>query len=167
MSFTIGIDFGGVLSIHDSKIAADTEHKNTSVNMPNAIETLQKLKELGHKLVLISFCGKSRAKETSEQLARDGYDKLFEKQYYVKNKEYKSDVCLTIGCHFMIDDNIEVLNNIKRNNKYIKTILFDSINNYKHISALNWNQTFKIITDTKEFDIQIETCDLSSKLYLQ
>ena len=47
----IGIDFGGVLSIHD---LGSKEHINTSINMPNALESLYALKET-HNLFLISF----------------------------------------------------------------------------------------------------------------
>ena len=64
--FKIGVDFGGVLSIHDSKMTNNSglEHKNTAINMPFAIDNLKKLKKQGHELYIISFCGKTRAKET-------------------------------------------------------------------------------------------------------
>ena len=68
-SFTIGIDFGGVLSQHDSRVApGDASHINTAIDMPNAVESLMALKAEGHHLFLISFCGKSRAIETKASL---------------------------------------------------------------------------------------------------
>ena len=65
--FKIGIDFGGVLS-SKSINQNGAEHINTCIDMPFAIENLLKLKSHGHKLFLISFCGRTRAVETNKSL---------------------------------------------------------------------------------------------------
>ena len=61
MSYNILFDFGGVLSVHDG---GNTEHKNTCINMPNAKESIEQMKNNGHNLSIVSFCGRSRANET-------------------------------------------------------------------------------------------------------
>ena len=105
MIFNIGVDFGGVLSVDDTK----SEHRNTTVDMPDAIKSLQILKEAGHRLFLISFCGKSRAIETRKSLEETGIYTLFEAMFFTKKPEYKKYICTHVGCHFMIDDNEDVL----------------------------------------------------------
>ncbi len=147
----IGVDFGGVLSVHDG---GNTEHKNTLINMPFALETLQKLKDNGNKLYLVSFCGKTRAIETKKSIELSGATHLFENQFYVRNREYKADICEHIGCNFMIDDREEILDNVIANNKKITTILFgsDHANNKKHMCAKDWNDVFEIITRCGKLD---------------
>jgi hypothetical protein len=117
----IGIDFGGVLSITD---ISGAEHRNVTINMPYSIESLQSLFDAGHSLYLISFCGKSRAFETRDSIERYGISRLFTRQYYVKKKEYKGDICKKLGIQYMIDDSIDVLNLIKHKNPKIHTLLF-------------------------------------------
>jgi proteasome lid subunit RPN8/RPN11 len=104
--FCIGIDFGGVLSIHDG---GDTskEHKSTTVNMPDAMKSLLQLKKEMHTLHLISFCGKRRAVETYGSL-REG-PALFDSQHYVTKKQHKKFVCRFLGCDVMIDDRFDLL----------------------------------------------------------
>lgn len=107
MSRTIGIDFGGVLSIHD---APDTgkEHRSVAINMPHAIDALRRLKAAGHKLVLVSFAGKSRSAETRASIEATCPD-IFDQVYFVKDKGYKLAICRYAGCDVMIDDRADVL----------------------------------------------------------
>lgn len=152
--FNIGIDMGGVLTIHDNKNneTINNEHKNTKVNMPYAVDSLYELKELNHNLFLVSYCGKNRARDTRNSLAIEKIDTLFEHQYYVKNKLFKSQICNNIGCHFMIDDNVHVLDNIKKHNNNIVTILFEGNNHRVHKCAKDWKQVVNIIKNTKYFE---------------
>lgn len=143
--FNIGIDFGGVLSVHDR---GESEHINTSINMPNAQKALETLQN--HNLYLVSFCGKNRAVETHESLVDTGLSKLFQKEYYVKDKKFKSDVCKYLGCHFMIDDRIGILDNVKAVNPNIITILFGGEGN-SHKTAKDWNDVLEIINNTPYF----------------
>lgn len=136
----IGIDFGGVLSIHDN-MSLNQEHKNTSINMPFAIENLLKLKQDGHKLYLISFCGKKRALETHEAILNSELKDVFEKEFYVKNVEYKSIVCKYLDCHVMIDDTSEILESITKLYPNIFPILFED--------TKNWNDIYTLISSLK------------------
>lgn len=104
----IGIDFGGVLSIHDRSHTTEAEHKSDEINMPDALNELEKIKSLGHELILISFCGKSRAIKTKESVMKT-CSKLFDKIIFVKSKDFKVDVCKKYGCDVMIDDTLDIL----------------------------------------------------------
>ncbi len=118
-SLKIGIDFGGVLSIHDHSKpeavdpTAQGQHKSTAIDMPDGIETLQKLKAEGHRLYLISFAGQKRAKETKKALT-DAYPDLFTGMYFPKSKAFKTNVCQFLGCDIMIDDILELLVDISK-----------------------------------------------------
>lgn len=161
-SFNIGIDFGGVLSAHDdndSQISA--EHKNTSMNIPGAIENLLKLKSIGHKLFLISFCGKARAVETLQKLKSTfvpGSEAMvvadiFDGIYFVKNIAFKREVCEFLKCHFMIDDRVDVLLNFKNDSCVTLPILYGSQSDDFN-SATNWDCVTKLITEREYFDIE-------------
>jgi hypothetical protein len=148
--FRIGIDFGGVLSIHDGAAA---EHCNTLINMPEAVANVEKLMALGHQLYIISFCGSKRARET--KMSVDSTQLKFINQYYVKNKDYKREVCDYLGCHFMIDDRQEILDHIKQHNKQIITIQFGECKQQhpRHKYASNWDEVFNIIDTTPPFEM--------------
>jgi hypothetical protein len=122
MSYTIGIDFGGVLSKHDSHRA---EHRNTSIDMPGALVAIENLKKDGHVLHLVSYCGKTRAIETIQSIKKSPVASSFEKLFFVTDREYKQYVCNFLGCDFMIDDNSEILDCVAEHNPKIVTIEFD------------------------------------------
>lgn len=159
MSFNIGIDFGGVLSMHDDKNNA--EHINTVIDVPNALECLLKLKNDGHKLYLISFCGKTRAIETYQSLALSHIDNnmccadLFETIYFVKDRTKKKEICEYLHCHFMIDDRVDILQNIVGCKSNTKPILFGSEHS-QFISAPDWTNVVNIINTSEYFD---STCN--------
>jgi hypothetical protein len=165
--FNIGIDFGGVLSIHDDIMTNITgsEHRNTSINMPFAIDSIKYLKEQGNNLYLISFCGKTRALETRASMKNNNELKFFDELYFVKTKPYKNELCSYLGCHFMIDDNVEILDNIKSNNNKIITILFDKEEHPNHKCAKDWQEVIKIINGTEYFDIEKSDVNISKLLY--
>jgi hypothetical protein len=117
----IGVDFGGVLSITD---LSGAEHKNVSINMPHAIESLRALVEAGHVLYLISFCGRTRAFETRNSVQEHGVSGLFAEQYYVKKKEYKGDICKKLGIDYIIDDCADVLEYVALKNPTTRCLLF-------------------------------------------
>ena len=110
-SLKIGIDFGGVLSIHDGQNNG-AEHRTTVINMPGALEALQALKAQGHHLFLISFAGKSRSQETQDSI-NNTCPGLFDGLYFVKDKGFKKDVCNFLGCDLMIDDRQDVLDTLE------------------------------------------------------
>lgn len=163
--FNIGVDFGGVLSIHESKSTnvSGSEHRNTAITMPFAVDALKKLKKKGHNLYLVSFCGRSRAIETRTSMNVSESSKLFNALYFTKSRSYKNELCQFLGCHFMIDDNVHVLDNIKTHNDKIVTILFGEDKHLIHKCVKDWTDVLKIINETEYFDsitssIDIEKC---------
>ena len=84
MNLRIGVDYGGVCS-------ASAEHCDSEqIDVPGCLETLRLMKQNGHYLVLISFCGAKRAKATREYLEPLN---VFDKMYFVKNKLFKNQIC--------------------------------------------------------------------------
>jgi hypothetical protein len=160
----IGIDFGGVLSVDDTLVSSP--HRNTTVDIPGAKEALARLAK-DHKLFLISFCGKRRAMETKASIIAAGLDKYFAGLYFVKHPDYKSQLTRYLGCHVMIDDTIEVLDNIIANNYRINTILFrPQVLTIEHSSADDWEFTLEIIEDLEDNDIEPdETIDITRLCY--
>jgi hypothetical protein len=122
----IGVDFGGVLSIHSKYRSLDEdEHHSTQIDMPDAIISLIKLKEIGHRLYLISFCGNRRANETNQTILQTfPKNDLFDGIYFVRRTTYKADVCRALGCDLMIDDTLKILNNIRQLIPTMKLIWF-------------------------------------------
>ena len=133
--------------------------------MPLAEDSVKFLKEQGHDLYLISFCGKSRAAETRVSMNDSGSSDMFKEMYFVKSKPSKNELCQHLGCHFMIDDNIEILDNIKAHNSKIVTILFDGDEHPVHKCAKDWNSVLKIIDETEYFDAITSTASVAKFLY--
>lgn len=158
--FRIGVDFGGVLAKHTKSGEENmpvTEHKNTKIDMPGAVETLQKLKQKGHTLYIVSFCGKKRALEGMEEVKRHHLDTVFTEQVYITNPFEKSTVLSKFGCNFMIDDRLDLLDAIQKRNPAVKTIWFgqteDKCENTKHICAETWDDVYRIINNFKAFNV--------------
>ena len=158
--FRIGVDFGGVLAKH-SKDGEENipvaEHKNTHIDMPGAIENLHRLKNKGHELFIVSFCGKKRALEGIQQIKDSGLESVFTEQIYIKNPWEKGTVLNKFGCNFMIDDRLDILNTIKRKAPLIKTIWFGqkqfNCADNSHICAETWDDVYNIISNTKHFNV--------------
>jgi hypothetical protein len=116
----IGIDFGGVLSKHDTGIvdthvedtSSSGQHVSTAINMDGGIDSLLALKDAGHELYIISFCGAKRAAETRSALlaVSAGLGRtLFDGIYFTKKKDFKVNVCEYLGCDVLIDDTYEII----------------------------------------------------------
>lgn len=129
---TIGIDFGGVLSVNDY---SDSFHRNTAIDMPGAKEAIIELSKTC-RLYLVSHCGKQRAIETKQSLIENGLADYFCGLYFVKKPEYKSEITRYLCCHAMIDDTKAILDNICLYDDKITPILFTN----------NWNEIIKIIS---------------------
>jgi hypothetical protein len=170
MKFNIGIDFGGVLSVHYKEsniIAKNGDHINTTMDMPYAIESLKKLKNVGNDLFLISFCGKARSVETRKSIIDNNVGELFTELYFVKKREHKNILCKYIGCHFMIDDREDVLDFVVANNDSIITILFGNKGkNDRHKYAKDWKEVVCIIQNTKNhFESIVEKVDIEKIIH--
>jgi hypothetical protein len=148
----IGLDVGGVLSILNG------EDHDAKINMPDAIEMLQKLVssslDLSEKNTLqprkyvfkiISYCGYLRAVRTKDILM--AYPHLFTEMYFVKSREYKAQLCKHLGCHIMVDDRETILNNVLKQNPSIQTIIFGekTQGKTKHKIAKDWKELFDLI----------------------
>lgn len=149
MSLTIGIDYGGVCSIHDSKHEDESFKGEVGINMDGCLESLQRLSKK-HKLVLISFCGLSRARETKKYLSTLSVNP-FSEVYFVKKRPNKQKICEFVGADIMIDDRLDILEVIKNT----KTLHFKShpsdtyskfVSNYM---ADSWLEIEKIIDTLK------------------
>lgn len=152
----IGIDFGGVLTKHDRyhRLQEEEEqegHRSVEINMPNALESLIKLKEAGHQIYLISFCGERRAIETKRSILRTlPREDFFDGLYFVHTKVHKADICHHLGCDIMIDDQLKVLNNIRHVIPTMKLIWFspnDTNQCPNMIKAESWCDLMKTIDD--------------------
>lgn len=142
--FNIGIDFGGVLSIHDTEADTKTGHRSTLVNVEGAVDALKKLKSLGHRLYLISFCGKSRAIETAAAI-QEQISNLFTHLFFVKDKKFKKNLVRSIGCHVMIDDTIDIINDIDDQKLDCELIWFTGDPNLKRPGSVpKWNKGTEI-----------------------
>jgi hypothetical protein len=169
--FRIGVDFGGVLARHkkgEEHTEKIEEHKNTNIDMPDAVETLKKLKKKGHYLYIVSFCGKKRAIEGVTEIEKAGLSDVFTEQVYIRNPWEKVRVLDKYGCNFMVDDRIDLLDRIKYINPHIVTILFgqkdDVCKNTQHICAENWDEVYNIISKHKQF--QMPKTDINLKKWI-
>ena len=153
MAFNIGIDFNGVLFNH--------HHGVGLVAAENSCDVLHKLKQMGCNLFVISACGEKKAQKRNKYL--DCYKQLITNQYYVKGRDNKGIVCNDLMCHFVIDDNIVVLNNIKKHNNKIITILFCSkkntttnkIKNDSHVVVDDWMDILELVKETEHFNLEV------------
>jgi hypothetical protein len=157
----IGMDFGGVLCLHDKK-------GESKINMPGAIEALNILNKNEHDVYLISYGGsKEFIYNRWLNIKKDGYDVYFTHQYYVKQRNFKKYICDYIGCQIMIDDRIEILDDIKENNPGIITILFgEYTTNESHYLANNWEQVVELINNIRVNPQPLKDIDVSNYIQL-
>jgi len=137
----IGIDFGGVL-IDEKTIG------KTVINIPDALEALKFLKKEGHYLVLISFCGRTKAENTRKDIPLQDY---FDEIYFVKRKDSKAKICKARGIDVLIDD-------LQENLDYLTTtkgILFGKKPTFQDkFRAENWNDVLKILSGLKSLNLE-------------
>jgi hypothetical protein len=148
----INIDFGGVLSIHDRDHNGG-EHRNTCINMADALDALKLLKSKGHLLYLNSFCGKSRAIETQKSIEMQCDQKIFEDLYFVKSKQFKGIVTDALEADIMIDDTLDILLTIRNKHKcpiliwFVGDPSFDDTHNAPKgiLKVSSWQEILQII----------------------
>ncbi|AYV82539.1 MAG: hypothetical protein Hyperionvirus1_118 [Hyperionvirus sp.] len=110
LKMKIGCDIGGVLKemISDEPIV-------------DALETIRKLVELKHQIILISKCKEGYRTYIQEWLKEHKLDNL--EVYYCDEYGEKIDIGMKEKIDVMIDDKIQVLNSFERN-RDIKKIWF-------------------------------------------
>ena len=136
----IGVDIGGVL-------IGKRRENNSLFDVPNSLSSLETLVE-NNQLYIISY--------SKERMARYNYTtispyNLFWAQYYVEKKIFKSSVVKYLNCNVMIDDNENILNQIKNENPEVITILFQRYNKQKkrshrkHYLVEDWQEVMNIV----------------------
>lgn len=152
----IAVDFGGVCSVHSERYETKEEGIE-GINVPGCIETLTALKAAGHKLILLSFCGARRAKNTRDYLT-EKHTGLFDELIFVKDRKYKSVICNRYGIDVLIDDRQDILSTVAPT----QSILFTYENElagkktqapkYMHI-AKTWDDVPVILIRIKKLDL--------------
>jgi len=172
---SIGIDFGGVLSAHDSRSDKETGNHNLEINVPDAMNSLLTLKNNGHKLYLISFCGKKRAAETRESIVKNAPG-VFETLYFVKSKDYKKNICKYLGLDVFIDDTLPILVDVAKNINNIHLIHFTGDEGFEPqgdtrlkniVECSSWKDVVELCENIKPLGNAKETeNNLSKMLYI-
>lgn len=80
------------------------------LNMEGCRESLEHLRAQGHTLILISYCGKNRARVTYPLVQF-----VFDEIYFVRSRDFKSIVCNCRAVDVMIDDRKDIIDNIQAN----------------------------------------------------
>jgi hypothetical protein len=117
----IGIDNGGVCSIHRASGNEQGHVADDELNMPGARASLEILRGMGHQLFLESFAGRRRALATYAVLNPLN---LFEALHFTKRKEFKSSICEHFGLDVMIDDSFDVVTQVAEQNPSMLVLHF-------------------------------------------
>ncbi len=147
----IAIDVGGVLTDYEGNESGDTK----IINVDGAIDVLTKLKTQSHNLYIVSYCKEKSAIFRTNKLKLDGDDHFFDYEFYTANKYEKFHIINHIQADIMIDDNEQILNNIKQSNPAVTTILFQEFNDTrkkshkKHLLANDWKELDELIEKIK------------------
>jgi len=148
----IGVDFGGVLTPH-GKDYEKGQGNISQMNMPGCISALEELKKDGHYLVLVSFCGRSRAESTRKNLPLKDY---FDEVYFVKDRKYKNLICQARALDVLIDDRKDILDSLE----VTQGILFGDK------PAKTWSDVLKLLPTIKSLNLQMdETIDIYRLIY--
>ncbi len=143
----IAIDVGGVLTDYEGNESGDTK----IINVDGAIDVLTKLRAQSHNLYIVSYCKEKSAIFRTNKLKLDGHDHFFDYEFYTANKYEKFHIINHIQADIMIDDNEQILNNIKQSDPNVITILFQEFNDNpkgkhkKHLLANNWTEVDELI----------------------
>ncbi len=175
----IGIDNGGVLSMH--KILDVTDVKNitddnkseeghvseSELNMPGVVKGLTILKSVGHKLSMLSFCGKSRAIKTKSEIT-SLHPNLFDEFIFTKDKRFKSGICEHLGLDVFIDDTYEVIIQVASENQSMLVIWFQGDPSFstspEEVHTVEGTINFKNIHVAKTWQDVVEICRKESLL---
>lgn len=143
MTLKIGIDYNGVCK--SKSLGQDI------INIPDCRETLTRLKEKGHKLYLVSYCGAAKARPLKLYLEKL---RIFDDFYFVKNRSFKNLICKHLGLDTLIDDRLDIIKSIQ--NSYGIHFCFENHESNKNVadyipkySVNNWNDV-ELLLDTLE-----------------
>lgn len=109
MSLRIGIDIGGVCLVdsesYESSVTGDEKKVTDDVVVKGCLDALAELKQQGHYLVIVSFCGRKRAENTRQH----ELSTYFDEAYFVKKRPHKAKICQNRGLDLLIDDRSDIL----------------------------------------------------------
>lgn len=78
--------------------------------MPGAVNALAHLSTQGQQLVLLSFCGKTRAQETKKAILDHAQVRhCFRDLFFVKDTLHKKLIVAAAKCNVMVDDTLDIL----------------------------------------------------------
>lgn len=160
--YSIAIDFCGVLSSLDEKC--------DDINITGAIEALTLLKKNGHKLYIVSFCGKSRAIKIKESILKK-HSGIFDGMYFVKDRKFKGYVTKFIGADIIIDDSLDVLCEAMKIDKFVRPIWFSSEKQTEKLyiqQIQKWTEVIEYVNTVKYRrgeKVNDEVNDIKSKIY--
>jgi hypothetical protein len=175
MTLKIGIDVGGVLSHKSDIYEKVSDEIKEIIDMEFAVCSLKELKEAGHELYIVSFCGKNRAYNTRNQLDRV-YPGLFSDMFFVKDKKNKNEILRHKGIDVFIDDTLSVLQNVTTIPKshlihYTEDISAKKLHKFrlckdvKRTEFDSWDEMCKHIMTLKPLGIPCKDIDISSYIY--
>lgn len=115
----ICVDVGGVLIIKDQYVKSneDTEFGADGPKwMQGWREALIKLKDAGHKLSILSYCGIQRMNDTVEAFNKVNMNEIIPKErwYFVRSRELKLPKMKEIKADIIIDDTYKIINHVRQ-----------------------------------------------------
>jgi hypothetical protein len=156
----IGLDIGGVLSDCGDKAP-------NLIDVPDALESIDTLynhhrngyhaeanaekKKRKYKLYIISYSSEKRSGTRYNKIIANGHGHYFVEQYYVSDRSCKKFVLQHVDCHIMIDDKESILDDIKKYDANLITILFQQYNEQKktrhrrHLLANSWKDVMTLL----------------------
>lgn len=118
-----------------------------------------------HDIHLIEFSNKKTV-ETNSVFLNTTFKNKVKSVHFLKNNK-KGILCNHLHAHFMIDTHIGSLNDVKRVNPYIKTILFGKCkhDNRDHLIAETWENVIDILNTTADFNSDITDVEIEKLCY--
>ncbi len=117
--------------------------------MPCCKFVMDKLKEMGHKLIVITARGINNEKEIELAKATfDRYGLTFDKVYY--NNPNKVSACIEEKIDYMIDDssdNIKSLSETGIKCLYFRSYKTTEVNNNNVINVANWGEIYRFFRE--------------------
>ncbi len=95
----------------DYGFVCNVDNQDVTINAPDCLEVLHRLRDRGHTLTLVNFCGRVRMKQIQDYLKT--IDNPFVEMYFVKHHKYKRHVAAYLGVDVVIDDRMDVLLSMK------------------------------------------------------
>lgn len=141
-TLNIGIDAGGVMFVHVER-KKNNEDTSTTNWMVDALSSMQKLKNMGHRLFLVSFAGKKTGEETKRVIKLDASGFINnEDMFIVNDRKKKGIVCKQQKIDIMIDDRADVLLSVMKDSPSTLCFLFGDCpcDNSSVVRVSSWNE---------------------------